>query len=93
MHGWKCVSLVVQSCLTLFDPMNYGPPGPSVHGDSLGKNTGVGCHFLLQEIFPTQGSNPHLLHWQVDSLLLCHLGSPLPKSFQMVLFLYRSSIC
>ena len=35
-----------------------------------GKNTGVGCHFLLQEIFPTQGSNPHLLcllHWQADS--------------------------
>ena len=34
-----------------------------------GKNTGVGCHFLLQGIFPTQGSNPlllHLLHWQVN---------------------------
>ena len=39
--------------------------------DSPGKNTGVGCHFLLQGIFPTQGSNPHLLHlqhWQVGSL-------------------------
>ena len=36
-----------------------------------GKNTGVGSHFLLQGIFPTQGSNPsllHLLHWQADSL-------------------------
>ena len=36
-----------------------------------GKNTGVGCHFLLQGIFPTQGSNPRLpclLHWQADSL-------------------------
>ena len=44
-----------------------------------GKNTGVGCHFLFQEIFPTQGSNPylwHLLHWQADSLPLPHLGSP-----------------
>ena len=40
-----------------------------------GKNTGVGCHFLLQGIFPTQGSNPHLLHWQVGSLPLSHLGS------------------
>ena len=30
--------------------------------DSLGKNTGVGCHFLLQGIFPIQGSNPGLLH-------------------------------
>ena len=36
-------------------------PGFSVHRDSLGKNTGVGCCFLLQGIFPTQGSNPHLL--------------------------------
>ena len=38
--------------------------------DFPGKNTGVGCQFLLQDIFPTQGSNPHLLNWQVDSLLL-----------------------
>ena len=43
------------------------------------KNTGVGCHFLLQGICPTQGLNLHLpglLHWQVDSLPLHHLGSP-----------------
>ena len=39
------------------------------------QESGVGCHFLLQEIFPTQGSNLHLLHWQ-DSFLLSHLGSP-----------------
>ena len=31
--------------------------------DSLGKNTGVSCHFLFQGIFPTQGANPNLLHW------------------------------
>ena len=37
----------------------------------------VGCHFLLQGIFPTQGLNPHLLHWQVDSLPLSHQGSQL----------------
>ena len=39
--------------------------------DSPGKNIGVGCHALLQGIFPTQGLNPHLLcllHWQVDYL-------------------------
>ena len=45
--------------------------------DSPGKNTGVGCHFLLQGIFPTQGLNLrllHLLHWQANSLPLCHLG-------------------
>ena len=45
--------------------------------DSPSKNTGVGCYALLQGIFPTQGSNPHLLHWQVDSLLLAyHLEAP-----------------
>ena len=43
--------------------------------DSLGKNTGVVCHFLLQEIFLTQGSNLGLLHWQVDSVPLSHQGS------------------
>ena len=44
----------------------------------LGQNTGVGCHFLLQGIFLTQGSNPSLLcllHWQAGSLSLSHLGS------------------
>ena len=35
--------------------------------DSPGKNSGVGCHFLLQGIFPTQGLNLHLLYWQADS--------------------------
>ena len=44
--------------------------------NSPGKNTGVGCPFLLQRIFPTQGLTPHLLHWQVDFLLLSHVGSP-----------------
>ena len=49
------------SWVRLCDPMNYSPPG-SVHGDSPGKNTGVGCNALLQGIFPTQGLNPGLLH-------------------------------
>ena len=42
------------------------------------KNTGVGCHFLLQGIFSSQSSNLcllHLLHWQENSLPLCHLES------------------
>ena len=51
----------LQSCLSrLLCPWNFS-----------GKNTGVGCHALLQEIFPTQGSNPclqRLLHWQAGSL-------------------------
>ena len=43
--------------------------------DSPGKNTGVGCHFLLQGIFPTQGLNLCLLHWQKVSLPLSHQGN------------------
>ena len=46
--------------------------------DSPGKNSGVGCHCLLQGIFPTQGSNLcllHLLHWQASSLPLAPPGS------------------
>ena len=45
--------------------------------DFPGKNTGVGCHFLLQGILPTQGSNPYLLHGQAGSLPLSYLESPL----------------
>ena len=47
--------------------------------DFPGKNTGVGYHFFLQGIFPTQGLNPHLLCLlpvQADSLSLSHLGIP-----------------
>ena len=54
--------LVTQLCLTLCNPMDYSLPGSSVHGDSPGKNAGVGCHALLQGIFPTQGLNPGLWH-------------------------------
>ena len=58
----KVKVLVGQACPTLCDPMDCSPPGSSVRGDSLGQNTGVGCHALLQGIFPTQGWNPCLLH-------------------------------
>ena len=40
--------------------MDHSPLGSSVHGVLQAKNTGVGCHALLQGIFPTQGSNPYL---------------------------------
>ena len=52
----------VLSCPTLCNPMDYSPPRTSVHGDSLGKTTGLGYHALLQGIFLTQGSNPGLPH-------------------------------
>ena len=69
-----CV-LVAKSCPTLCDPMDYSPPGECPQ-DNPGKNTGVGCHSLLQEIFPTQGSNLGLLHCRQILYQLSHLGSP-----------------
>ena len=56
--------------------MDRSPPGSSVHGDSPGKNTGVGGHVLLQGFFPTQGSNPGLLHCRRILYCLSHQGSP-----------------
>ena len=56
--------LVTQLFMTLCDLMECSPPGSSVHGDSPGKNTGLGCYALLQGIFPTQASNPGLPHWR-----------------------------
>ena len=53
--------LVTQSRPALPNLMDCSRPGSSVHGDSPGKNTGVGCHALLQGTFPTQRSNSHLL--------------------------------
>ena len=50
--------------------MDCGSPGSSVQGISPGKNTGVGCHFFLQGILPTQQSDLGLLHRQVGSLPL-----------------------
>ena len=68
--------LVPHSSLTLCNPMACTLPGPSVHGGSPGKNTGVGCHALLQGIFPTQGWNPGLPHCRQILYRLSHQGSP-----------------
>ena len=68
--------LVSQWCPTLCDFMDCSPPGSSVHRDSPGKNTGVGCHALLQEIFPTQGSNWGLPHCSLILYHLSHQGRP-----------------
>ena len=70
----KC--LVTQLCPTLCNPVDCSPPGSSVRGDSPGKDTGVGCHALLQGIFPTQRSNPGLPHCRQILYHLSHWGSP-----------------
>ena len=54
--------LVVQLCPAFCDTMDCSPPDSYVHRLLQAKNIGVGCHFLLQEIFLTRGSNPGLLH-------------------------------
>ena len=67
--------LAAQSCPTFCEPMDCNPTGPSVHGDSLGKNTGVSCHSLLQGIFPTQGLNPGLPRCRQNLYCLSQKGS------------------
>ena len=52
------------------------PPGSSVHGILQAKNTGVGCHSLLQGIFLTQGLNLGLPHYRQILYCLHHQGSP-----------------
>ena len=64
------------SCVFFFETHGLWPTRLLHPWDSPGKSTRVGCHFLLQGIFQTQGSNPCLLHWQADSLPLSHQGSP-----------------
>ena len=59
------VKVLVAQCVQFFEPSRLLRPW-----DFSGKNAGVGYHFLLREIFLTQELNPHLLHWQVDSVQL-----------------------
>ena len=73
--GMWC-SVLSQSHPNLCNPMDYSPPGSSLHGDSSGKNTGAGCHALLQGIFPTQGLNPGFPPCRQILYHLNHQGSP-----------------
>ena len=58
-----CCTVVSCSVISDSETPWTNPPGSSIHGDSPGKKTGVGCHHaLLQGIFPTQASNPGLPH-------------------------------
>ena len=74
-------------------------PSSSDHGISQAKNTGVGCHFLLQGIFPTQGWNPGLLwllHQQADSLHCANWEIPFVRKIRKIsqmLQLYHQGKC
>ena len=69
-HTLRCVL----SRLVMYASLQ--PHGSSVHGDFTGTNTGLGCHALLQGIFPTQGPNPGLPHCRRFLYRPSHQGSP-----------------
>ena len=60
MHDPRLFTLA-QPWLTLCDPMDLQPARLLCPQDSAGKNSGMGCHFLLQGNFLTEGSKQHLL--------------------------------
>ena len=80
-----CVYLCMLSHDLSCDPMDCSPPGSSVHGVFQAVTLEWVAISLSRGIFPTQGSNPHLLHSQADSLPLPHQGIP-PVSLQDVIF-------
>ena len=82
------IVLVPQSCLSLCDPMGCSPPDSSVHGDSPGKDTGMHCQALLQEIFKTQGLNLGLLHCSQSLYWLSDQGSMEYLGYTKNLFIY-----
>ena len=74
-QAWAvCCGPESESCSVVSDPLR--PHGLYSPWNSPGQNTGVGCHALLHGIFPTQGSNPGLLHCRQILYQLSHKGSP-----------------
>ena len=69
--------IVIQSCPILSDPIDCSPSGFSVYGILQASILAAGCHFLLQQIFPTQGLNPGPLHFRQILYHLSHQGNPL----------------
>ena len=76
------LGLVTQSCPTLCDPMAWSPPGSSVHGDSPGKNTGVGCHDTTLDIRETLPRYYKLTKVERNNALLCGLWKKIQASLR-----------
>ena len=87
---WCCVSRSVMP--DSLRPHGLQPTRLLCPWDFPGKDTEVGCHFLLQGIFPTQGSNPGLLHCRQILYLLSYKGSPLSE-FSLVQFSSVAQLC
>ena len=96
----------LQSCPSLCYPADFSPPRSLCPWDCPGKNTGVGCHGLLQGIFPTQGSNPRLLRllhcrqilycWapgKVQSLLVLAPTPAVEINLDQLCRIFQSRVC
>ena len=82
-----------QLSLTLCEPIDYSPPGSSIHGIFQARILERVAISYSRRIFLTKGSDPcplHLLYWQVDSLPLHRLGSPCCKSSFIKLLIRES---
>ena len=98
-----CVCLVTQSCPTLCDPVEKGLPSSSVHGILQTRILEwVAISFSRGSSRPKNRNDVSfcLLHWQVDSLPLCHLGTPLKQNisslsrvFYLMLVTLLTSVC
>ena len=87
-------AILLQLCPTLCDPMDCSLPDSSVHGmDSPGKHTGVGCHALLQGIFPTQGAYPSLLGLLHHRQVLYHWATREAYNKTIMKYNLHTSVC
>ena len=77
--------LVAQLCLTLCDPRDCSPPGSSVHRDSPGKNTGMGCSDFPPRNLPNTGIEPRSLHCRQILYQLSDQGSPLHEYIHLII--------
>ena len=84
----KTQCLVAQSCPPLCDPMDCSPQGSSVHGNSPGKNTGVGFPCLPPRDLPNPGIKPRSPTLQADSLLSEPLDIMVPQKMGSVVELW-----
>ena len=85
--------MCAQFCPTLWDSLDCSPPD-SCPWSFPGENTGVGCHFLLLEIFAIQGSNPHLpglLNWPGRFFTTESLGKPFIHK-TVILYIHKQAL-
>ena len=80
-----------QSCPTLCDPVDCSPPGSSVPGILQARILQWVAISFSRGSFQPRDWNPHLLHWQVDSLLLSLVRSPWPTQVIHLIITFLSA--